>query len=103
MNELKEYLDTHYDVVIMDSPPYGIVADAQILGQWALLTIVLTRFRQTMVEQVIEINEWHQNKIFNNMAIVFNGIRSKGYFGYKYGYYYYRGKYGQGYYNESNS
>jgi hypothetical protein len=56
-----------------------------------------------MVEQVIEINEWHQNKIFNNMAIVFNGIRSKGYFGYKYGYYYYRGKYGQGYYNESNS
>jgi hypothetical protein len=35
MKILKDYLDTHYDVVVIDTPPFGIVADAQILGSWA--------------------------------------------------------------------
>ena len=33
INELKGYLQKNYDVIIIDTPPYGIVADAQILGQ----------------------------------------------------------------------
>jgi capsular exopolysaccharide synthesis family protein len=99
MLDLKAYLDAHYDVVVIDSPPYGIVADAQILGQWADLTLIVTRFNQTIKEQVVEIEEWKESGIFKSVSIIFNGVKNSGYFGYKYGYYYYKRKYGYGYYS----
>lgn len=97
--KIKKYLDEHYEVVIIDTPPFGIVADAQILGQWADVTLLVTRFQQTVKEQVSEINEWQQRNIFKSMALVFNGVKNKGYFGNKYGYYYYKNKYGYSYYS----
>jgi len=99
MVDFKKYLDENYDVVVLDSPPYGIVADAQILGKWADLTLIVTRFNQTIKEQVLEINEWRESGIFKNVSILFNGVKNSGYFGYKYGYYYYKRKYGYGYYS----
>jgi len=105
MADFKKYLDDNYEVVVVDSPPYGIVADAQILGKWADLTLIVTRFNQTIKEQVLEINEWRESGIFKNVSILFNGVKNSGYFGYKYGYYYYKRKYGYGYYSSyiSNS
>ena len=99
MLDFKKYLDENYDVVVLDSPPYGIVADAQILGKWADLTLIVTRFNQTIKEQILEINEWRETGIFKNVSILFNGVKNSGYFGYKYGYYYYKRKYGYGYYS----
>jgi Mrp family chromosome partitioning ATPase len=99
MESLKKYLDDNYEVVIIDSPPFGIVADAQILAEWADLTMIVTRFNQTVREQVQEINEWQSRGIFKSLALIFNGVKNSGYFGYKYGYYYYKRKYGYGYYS----
>lgn len=99
MDELKVYLDANYDIVVIDSPPYGIVADAQILGKWADLTLIVTRFNQTIKEQIMEIDEWKATGIFKSVSIIFNGVKNSGYFGYKYGYYYYKRKYGYGYYS----
>ena len=99
---IKHFLDQNYEVVVIDTPPFGIVADAQILGQWADVTLVVTRFQQTVKEQVAEINEWHDRNIFKSIAIVFNGVKNNGYFGNKYGYYYYKNKYGYNYYSNSN-
>ena len=99
MKKIKDYLDENYDVIIIDTPPFGIVADAQILGEWADVTLVLTRFQQTIGEQVQDINKWQDRRIFKSMAIVFNGVKNKGYFGNKYGNYYYKRKYGYSYYN----
>ncbi|MEO7523980.1 MAG: polysaccharide biosynthesis tyrosine autokinase [Ferruginibacter sp.] len=103
INSIKQYLDQNYEVVIIDTPPFGIVADAQILGQWADVTLIVTRFQQTVKEQVAEINEWHERNIFKSMALVFNGVKNKGYFGNKYGYYYYKNKYGYNYYSGEDS
>jgi len=99
MAQLKEYLGNNYDIVIVDTPPFGIVADAQIIGEWADLSLIVTRFNQTTVDQVYEIDEWNDRGVFKSMAIIFNGIKNSGYFGYKYGYYYYKRKYGYGYYS----
>jgi capsular exopolysaccharide synthesis family protein len=99
--EIKEFLDENFDVVVIDTPPFGLVADAQLLGSWADLTIIITRFRLTIKEQVEEIQEWKNRKFFRNMALVLNGIERRGYYGYKYGYYYYRGKYGYNYYHDT--
>jgi Mrp family chromosome partitioning ATPase len=101
MQALKAYLDANYDMVIVDTPPFGIVADAQILGSWADITLIVTRFQQTVKEQVQEINEWHDRGLFKSMALIFNGVRNSGYFGYKYGYYYYKRKYGYSYYSSN--
>ncbi len=99
MNTLKEYLDSNYEVVVVDTPPFGIVADAQILGEWADLTLIITRFNQTVKDQILEINEWKEKNYFKSMALIFNGVKNSGYFGYKYGYYYYKRKYGYSYYS----
>ena len=98
INIIKDYLEQHYDIIIIDTPPFGIVADAQILGQWADITLIVTRFQQTVKEQIQEINEWKDRNIFKSTALVFNGVKNKGYFGNKYGYYYNKRKYGYGYY-----
>lgn len=103
MEILKSHLDAHYDVVVVDTPPFGIVADAQILGAWAQTTLIITRFQQTVRDQVYEINEWNERKLFKSMAIVFNGVKKSGYYGYKYGYYYYKRKYGYNYYSSPKS
>lgn len=103
MKKLKEYLDANYDIVIVDTPPYGIVADAQILGKWADVTLIVTRFQQTVREQIQEINEWNERGLFKSIALVFNGVKNSGYFGYKYGYYYYKRKYGYNYYTNPES
>ena len=101
MDELFDYLEKHYDVIIIDTPPYGIVADAQLMKDRVDVTLVVARFRYTIREQVHEIEDWSRNNIFPNMAILFNGIRSKGYYGYKYGYYASKRKYGYSYYHGS--
>ena len=99
MEELKAYLDKNYDLVVIDTPPFGMVADAQILGKWADVTLVLVRYMQTVFDQVQEINDWHEKGTFPSMSVVLNGVKKTGYFGNKYGYYYYRRKYGYGYYS----
>lgn len=99
---IKDYLDKNYEIIIIDTPPFGIVADAQILGQWADVTLIVTRFQQTVKEQVYEINEWQDRNVFKSVALVFNGVKNKGYFGNKYGYYYYKNKYGYSYYSGSD-
>jgi Mrp family chromosome partitioning ATPase len=99
LNELSEYLKNNYDVVIIDTPPYGIVADAQILSKIADTTLIVTRFGYTLKDQIVEIDSWYKSKVFPSMAIIFNGIKTSGYYGNKYGYYYYRRKYGYDYYS----
>jgi Mrp family chromosome partitioning ATPase len=63
MDELREYLQKNYDVIIIDTPPFGIVADAQILGKIVDTTLIVTRFGYTMKEQVSEIEKWSRNNI----------------------------------------
>ena len=102
MNEFKRYLDVNYDVIIMDTPPNGIVSDAQLLQPWANMTLVITRFRQTLREQVKDIEDWYNVGQFKPMGILLNGVTVKGYYGYKYSYYYTKRKYGYKYYSGDN-
>lgn len=99
MKLLKDYLDANYDVIVMDTPPNGIVADAQLINSWVNVVLVITRFQMTLREQVREIEDWNQSRLFKPLAVVFNGVRVKGYYGYKYGYYYTKRRYGSGYYS----
>lgn len=99
---VQQYLIAHYDIVVIDTPPFGIVADAQILGKWADVTLIVTRYKQTIKDQIAEINEWYARNLFTSMALVLNGVKNKGYFGSKYGNYYYKRKYGYSYYSSES-
>lgn len=98
MENLKQFFDENYDVVVIDTPPFGLVTDAQILSKWSDITLFVVRFMNTFRGQVSEIEEARENKLFKNMAIIFNGIKTVGYYGYRYGYYGQKRKYGYGYY-----
>jgi capsular exopolysaccharide synthesis family protein len=99
MENLKQFLDENYDVVVIDTPPYGLVTDAQMLDKWSDISLFVVRFMNTFRGQVSEIEEARQNRVFKNMALIFNGIKTVGYYGYRYGYYGQKRKYGYGYYS----
>ena len=98
MEKLKQFLDENYDIVVIDTPPFGLVTDAQMLEKWSDISLFVVRFMNTFRGQVTEMEEARQSKVFKNMAIIFNGIKTVGYYGYRYGYYGQKRKYGYGYY-----
>lgn len=94
MNEhvpmLIEELKKEFDYIIMDAPPIGIIADAQLLSKYADVTLYLVRQKITQKDQLRIVEDLYQTKKMKNLGIVVNDIVSK-YYGYGYGY----GNYGQ--------
>jgi capsular exopolysaccharide family len=88
--ELLSYLDGIFDFIIIDTAPVGPVTDAYIISPYCDATLYIVRHKRTpkvLVEQIDANNKVNQLK---NMAIVFNGIRPRGFgkhhYGYGYGY-----------------
>lgn len=89
-------LQKSYDVIIIDSPPLGLVSDAEILAQFCDMHLFVVRYGVTQKEAVEEVLEKARiSGVFKNMGIIFNGIKPKG-LG-RYGYYGYSYNYGYGY------
>jgi tyrosine-protein kinase Etk/Wzc len=95
---LLEDLSKEFDLIIMDSPPVGLVTDGVLLMKKAQIPLYVVRahFTKKGFNRVIE-NLTQKNQI-SNLSIVFNG-QSQG-SGSKYGYGY---GYGAGYYEEKES
>lgn len=102
IEELQDFLQNNYEVIVIDTPPFGIVADAQIIGKIVDTTLVITRFSFTLKDQIVQIEKWNEKQIFPSMSVIFNGLRTTGYHGYRYGYYYYQRKYGYDYYTKQD-
>jgi Mrp family chromosome partitioning ATPase len=100
MENFMQYLLANYDVIIVDTPPLGLVSDAQLLSEWADVSLVVIRFNVTPRSQVREIENWNKQKRLGKMAVVLNGVKTSGYYGYNYSPYYYRKKYGYEYYTQ---
>lgn len=94
-------LKTKYDYILLDTPPYGVVVDAQLCSRVADLTIYVLRSGMVDKRFLPEIQELYDSGKMNHMSILLNGIDVKriasyGNYGYGYGYGYGR-KYGYGY------
>jgi tyrosine-protein kinase Etk/Wzc len=90
MPELMDELKKQFDYILMDAPPIGIIADAQLLSPYADLTIYLVRQKVTQKNQIRIVEDLYRSGKMKNLGIVVNDISSK-YYGYGYGY----GNYGQ--------
>ena len=105
-----EQLKEHYDYVILDTAPIGLVTDTAIIGRVADLCVYVCRADVTPKAAFGYINTLRDEKKFSKLATVINSIdmskrkNSYGYgYGKKYGYGY--GKrygYGYGYGYETN-
>lgn len=88
VEELLLELRKDYDYILLDAPPIGLLADAQILSKHANCTMFLVRYGYTRKVNIADIENFRRRKIFKRLSIVFNSVENKG-LGYGYGYGYY--------------
>ena len=86
--ELITKLKLLYDVIIIDTPPVGLVADALIISKSVDITLFVVRRRVSSKVSLNFINELDRNNKFKNINIVFNDVTGsdENYYGYGYGY-----------------
>jgi len=97
ISELKK----EYDYILLDAPPVGLVADAQIVANIADATLYIVRYNYTAKNQIKFLEEYKKMGVFRNLNIVFNSVDAAALaygYGYSYGY-----GYGYGYYDDEHS
>jgi len=92
IDELFAWLRNHFDVLLIDTAPIGMVSDAMTLSKFATCTLYLVRQGHTFKKQIALIDEFYTGKKLPGVSIVINDVKLKPGYGY-YGY----GRYGYGY------
>ncbi len=95
MLELLGKLKENYEIIVIDSPPIGIVADSFILAQHSDLVLFIVRYKHSRINGIERILKSINQKEFKKVAIAANDLSSTyfgyGYYGYNYGYGYHYG------------
>lgn len=90
MNDLFTLLKKNFDIIIIDSPPIGVVADSFILAQQSDLLLFIVRYNHSRIYSVEKLLGSIAQKEFKKVAIAANDLSTKyfgyGYYGYSYGY-----------------
>ena len=94
IKELLNKLEIEFDIVIIDTAPAVLVADAYILSQLCASTVFVVRHGYTPKSLLNRFNIESKTTPLKNPVIIFNGVKTRGYlntsygFGYGYGYIY---------------
>lgn len=106
LDQAIDILKTHFDYILLDTAPIGMVTDTQLIARVANLSVYVCRSGYTVKNEFKLVNELTQDGKLSHTCILLNGIdmtqRENGsYYGYgkygKYGRYGYGKKYGYGY------
>ena len=92
--EMLRFLESQYDLIIIDSPPIALVTDAHYLTNLCAATIYAVRHGFTPKSLLKRFETNNAIHPLVNPVIVFNGIKIRGFsgndngygYGYKYGY-----------------
>lgn len=88
--ELLQYLSDIFDYIVVDSAPVGLLSDAYVLSAHCDATLYVIRHKHTRKVSVQRLDANNKVNELKNMAIVFNGVKSRGFskngYGYGYGY-----------------
>ncbi|HEV2478431.1 MAG TPA: polysaccharide biosynthesis tyrosine autokinase [Puia sp.] len=85
LGELFDYLDGVFDFIVVDTPPVHLVSDAYVLTEYCDLSLYVVRHDFTPKAFIQLLDENDKIKPLKNLVIVFNSIKSRGFFGGKYG------------------
>jgi capsular exopolysaccharide synthesis family protein len=91
-------LKEKYDVIILDTPPIGLVTDAVMVMRNTDLKIFVVRADYSLRSYLKAVNRLINVNKFKNVSVVVNAIKGQGTYGYGYGY-----GYGSRYYEESEN
>ena len=92
-----EEMRKEYDYILIDTPPLGLISDAEIMADYADLSLFVVRHDHSLKEAVEKIlGPIKEDSKFWPSAVVFNGLKTRGMTRYGRGYGY-GGGYGAGY------
>ena len=99
VKEIIDYLENIFDLVVIDTSPIVLVTDGYLLTGLCDATLYVIRHKYTPKMLIKRIDENNQINPINNPAIIFNGVKMRGFFKNNYGYgydYVYGSKQGYG-------
>jgi tyrosine-protein kinase Etk/Wzc len=85
--KMLQELRKSFDMVILDTPPAGLVTDALLVMKKAGLPLYVVRANYSRRGFAKMIENLRRTGQFNNLSVLFNSHQSKGGYGYGYGYY----------------
>ncbi|MBX2921981.1 MAG: polysaccharide biosynthesis tyrosine autokinase [Chitinophagaceae bacterium] len=86
LQELLQYLEKHFDYIIIDTAPVNPVTDAHIISPMCDATLFVIRQGYTPRVHLQRLDEQSRLQGLKNAAIVFNGIKASKFSSYGYGY-----------------
>lgn len=90
MEEFLNYLENDFEVVLMDTPPIGLVSETMDLLRFSDVNLYIVRQDYTHKKYLLMVNDLYANDQIRDFYAVFNGLRSGGdiydFGGYNYGY-----------------
>lgn len=92
LDEAISHLRTKYDIILLDTPPVGLVSDTLELGRVADVTLYVCRADYSPKANFSLVNSIKEDQKLPKISLVLNGVDLKKK---KYGYYYGYGKYGK--------
>jgi capsular exopolysaccharide synthesis family protein len=102
-DELFAYLKDHFDVIIIDTAPVGMVSDAMTLSKYADATLYIVRQGHTYKKQIGIVDEFHREGKLPKVSIILNDVKIRsGYGYYGYGRYGYGKGYSSGYFDDED-
>lgn len=90
LGKLLQHLRPQYDAVLLDAPPYGVLADTDLLAAQADLTLYVVRSGKIQRNHLQRIHRLQESGKLPHVALVLNAVNfraeSYSYYGYEYGY-----------------
>jgi len=86
VDELINYLENIFDIVIIDTSPMVLVTDGYLLTGLCDATLYVVRHKYTPKMLIKRLDENSHINPINNPAIIFNGVKMRGFFKNNYGY-----------------
>jgi len=93
--ELLNYLNNRFDYVFIDTAPVGVLSDGYVLSRYCDATLYVVRHGYTPKKILERLEQNNKINELKNLAIIFNGVKIRGFFKNNYGYgynYVYGGK-----------
>ena len=102
MDNLLEYLRSNYDIIVIDTPPVGIVTDGISSIQKADYPIYIVKANFSKKHYIKNIDRLMKENKIKNLSVILNGVEFKDRFGQDHSGYGYGYAYGYGYYEEES-
>ncbi len=83
---LFNYLDEKFDSLVIDTAPLKVLTDGLVIAPFCNLVINVIRHNHTPKSHIEMLNKDMQSYNIENVAIVFNGIKNRGFGKYSYGF-----------------